>query len=202
MLITGAVRSGKSRFAEQLAARLAEDAGAPGGVTYVATSRVWDDEMAARVRAHREQRPAEWRTLEEPERLADTVEAARRDGGAVLLVESLDMWVSNRLLAAHPVAGDDQSALDGARLRELEQALPTEMGRLVAQHRAGEGEHLVVVTVEAGWGVVPPYPLGRAFRDLLGRVNSALAADADEVYLMVAGLPLEVKRGRHGLDGL
>src|SRR5688572_10801534 len=192
MLITGAVRSGKSRFAEQLAAQL--DAGA--GVTYVATARVWDEEMAARVQTHRDGRPQKWRTVEEPERLVEAIEGARRDGAGLVLVESLDMWVSNRLMAVHPVKGDNQSRLDEAKVRDLESELLAEMGRLVEVHRAlaGEDVHLVLVTVEAGWGVVPPYPLGRAFRDLLGRVNSALAAEADAVYLMVAGLPVEVKR--------
>ena len=189
VLITGAVRSGKSRFGEQLAAQLSE--GTSGGVTYVATSRVWDDEMAARVGAHREGRPTGWRTAEEPERLAEAVESARAAGAGVVLVESVDMWVSNRLMALHPVEGDDQSRLNPARVRELEEALLAEAAQLTAAR--GES-HLVLVTVEAGWGVVPPYPLGRAFRDLLGRVNSALAATADEVYLMVAGLPLDVKR--------
>ena len=194
-LITGAVRSGKSRFAEQLVSRLEDGAedGAGMGVTYVATARVWDDEMAGRVKAHRESRPARWMTVEEPERLVEAVAAARDDGAAVVLVESLDMWVSNRLMALHTVVGDDQTTLEGAQIRELERALLAEVGRIVKGHRAGDC-HLVVVTVEAGWGVVPPYPLGRAFRDLLGRVNSALAADADDVYLMVAGLPVEVKR--------
>ena len=192
VLITGAVRSGKSRFAERLAGQL--DTG--GGVTYVATARVWDDEMTARVQAHRAGRPAQWRTVEEPERLIEAIEAARRDGAGIVLVESLDMWVSNRLMAVHPVEGDDQSRLDSVQVRELEEALLADVGRLVAGHRAfaGENVHLILVTVEAGWGVVPPYPLGRAFRDLLGRVNSTLAAKADQVYLMVAGLPVEVKR--------
>ena len=190
VLITGAVRSGKSRFAEQLAVQLSEGT---SGVTYVATSRVWDDEMAARVAAHREGRPAGWRTAEEPERLAEAVESARAAGAGVVLVESVDMWVSNRLMALHPVEGDDQSGLNPARVRELEEALLAEAAQLTAAR--GES-HLVLVTVEAGWGVVPPYPLGRAFRDLLGRVNGALAASADEVYLMVAGLPLDVKPAR------
>jgi adenosylcobinamide kinase / adenosylcobinamide-phosphate guanylyltransferase len=196
VLITGAVRSGKSRFAERLAGDLAAKRDGDAGVTYVATARVWDDEMEARVRAHRETRPAGWHTVEEPERLAEAIEEARRGGAGVVLVESLDMWVSNRLMATHSVEGDDQSALDGAKVRDLESELLAEVDRLVEGHQAmtGGDAHLIVVTVEAGWGVVPPYPLGRAFRDLLGRVNSALAAEADEVNLMVAGLPVEVKR--------
>jgi adenosylcobinamide kinase/adenosylcobinamide-phosphate guanylyltransferase len=123
----------------------------------------------------------------------EAVAGAWTDGAGVVLVESLDMWVSNRLMALHPVAGDDQTALDATRVREQEETLLSEVRHLASAHKATNG-HLVVVTVEAGWGVVPPYPLGRAFRDLLGRVNSALAAEADAVYLMVAGLPVDVKR--------
>jgi adenosylcobinamide kinase/adenosylcobinamide-phosphate guanylyltransferase len=162
-------------------------------VTYVATSRIWDDEMAARVQAHRAARPATWRTVEEPERLVEAVASAQAAGARVVLVEALDMWVSNRLMALHPVVGDDQSALDPIRVRELEETLLGEVRALAFEQRTS-GTHLVVVTVEAGWGVVPPYPLGRAFRDLLGRGNSTLAAAADHVYLMVAGLPVDVKR--------
>ena len=200
VLVTGAVRSGNSRFAEELVTQLADEGAA---VTYIATSRVWDSEMAARVRTHQDQRPAAWRTVEEPERLAAAVEGARRSGRGVVLVESLDMWVSNRLLASDPVARDDPNALDGARTRELEEELLAEVARLVEGHRSHVAVHVVVVTVEAGWGVVPPYPLGRAFRDVLGRVNGALAAQADEVYLMVAGLPVEVKglTARRGATG-
>ena len=188
-LVTGAVRSGKSRFAERLASELAGD----GAVTYVATARVWDDEMRARVAAHRAARPAAWTTVEEPLHLASALRRAALTKPAALLVESLDMWVSNRLLDAQPIGEDDSSQLDKTRLTDLEAALLAEVGEIVAAQRES-GAQLVAVTVEAGWGVVPPYPLGRAFRDVLGRVNSALAVEAERVYLMVAGLPVDVKR--------
>jgi adenosylcobinamide kinase/adenosylcobinamide-phosphate guanylyltransferase len=189
MLITGAVRSGKSRFAEQLARHLA----GASAVTYVATAQVWDEEMAARVAAHQSARSSAWTTLEEPLQLAAVIREAISAKPAVVLVESVDMWVSNRLMEAHPVGQDDTSQLDGNGLADLEAALLTEVGEIAAAPHAG-GSSVVAVTVEAGWGVVPPYPLGRAFRDLLGRVNSALAAEAERAYLMVAGLPVDVKR--------
>ena len=188
-LITGAVRSGKSRFAERLARDLAGD----HPVTYLATSRIWDDEMAARVADHKASRPAAWRTVEEPLALSDTLAAVLAQPPTTVLVESLDMWVSNRLLDSQVTTGGDNTQLDSARVAELERGLLAEVHAIVSAQRASI-THLVVVTVEAGWGVVPPYPLGRAFRDLLGRVNAAVAERADAVYLMVAGLPVDVKR--------
>jgi len=170
-------------------------------VLYLATSRVWDGEMAARVAAHRETRPVGWRTVEEPERLVEALEAAGSGGVAVTLVESIDMWVSNRLIALHPVEGEDQTRLESALVRQLEDDLLGDVRRVVEAHRSEgtRGGHVVAVTVEAGWGVVPAYPLGRAFRDVLGRVNAAFAAEADEVYLMVAGLAVEVKHLASGV---
>ena len=188
VLITGAVRSGKSAFAERLAKDLTRYT--PGEVVYVATSRLWDEEMAARIAIHRAQRPQAWRTVEEPLDLESAVGAAR-DASAVI-VESIDAWVSNRLMDANPV---QRQQLDRAAMAALEHALVAHARGVVQAHREGRGAAtLILVTLEAGMGVVPAYPLGRAFRDLLGRVNAALAAQADRVYLLVAGLPVDVKR--------
>jgi adenosylcobinamide kinase/adenosylcobinamide-phosphate guanylyltransferase len=196
ILITGPTRSGKSRCGERLAERLSRDM----SVAYVATAEVRDDEMAARVASHQARRPAGWQTIEEPLRLAQAV----RDAAAahqVVLVESLDSWVSNRLLQADPVAGPEATQLDRQKVEALECELLAEIDSLLA---ARARSHLIVVSVEAGWGLVPPYPLGRAFRDLLGRANEAVAAAADEVYLVVAGLAVNLKHlsGLGGLSGL
>jgi adenosylcobinamide kinase/adenosylcobinamide-phosphate guanylyltransferase len=188
ILITGGVRSGKSAFAERLAREAA--AGAAGGVVYVATSRVWDEEMAARVAIHQAQRPATWRTVEEPLNLETAVDSAGT--ASVVIVESIDSWVGNQLMDANPVQGEQ---LDRAAMASLEHALLAHARAVVHAHRQRRTPAtLILVTLEAGLGVVPPYPLGRAFRDLLGRVNAALAAEADHVYLLVAGLPVDVKR--------
>jgi adenosylcobinamide kinase/adenosylcobinamide-phosphate guanylyltransferase len=187
ILVTGGVRSGKSAFAERLAK---EHGGVSGRVLYVATSRVWDDEMATRVAAHQSQRPSTWRTIEEPLDLAGAVGGAG-DANSVI-VESIDPWVGNRLMDANPVQGEQ---LDRKAVASLEHDLLATARGLVQTHRQRRGAGaLILVTLEAGLGVVPPYPLGRAFRDLLGRVNTALAAEADRVYLLVAGLPVDVKR--------
>jgi adenosylcobinamide kinase/adenosylcobinamide-phosphate guanylyltransferase len=187
ILITGGVRSGKSAFAERLAKG---HSGASGSVLYVATSRVWDDEMAARVASHQAQRPPTWRTVEEPLDLAGAVGSA--GDASALIVESIDSWVGNRLMDANPVHGEH---LDRQAVASLEHDLLADARGHVQTHRQRRGARaLILVTLEAGMGVVPPYPLGRAFRDLLGRVNSALAAEANRVYLLVAGLPVDVKR--------
>jgi adenosylcobinamide kinase/adenosylcobinamide-phosphate guanylyltransferase len=192
ILVTGGVRSGKSAFAERYAARLA---GAAGEVVYVATARVWDGEMARRVARHQESRPASWHTVEAPTDLGAALARPPAATARMVLVDSVDFWVSNRLLEADPVAGEQ---IDHHRLAALERALLEEVEGITAPPPAQSSPQargdctLVLVTLEAGLGVVPPSPLGRAFRDLLGRVNQALAAAAAEVYLMVAGLPVDV----------
>jgi len=179
ILILGGARSGKSSFAEDLARRLAGD----GEVLFVATAEAEDEEMCQRIAEHRRRRPASWRTLEERLHLGKAV--AEAVGGArVVLVDCVTLWMTNALLAG---VGPDEEAPPG-----VEAAALAEVDALLAAYRAGEAT-FVLVSNEVGLGLVPPYPLGRAYRDLLGRANQRLAAAADEVYLLVAGLPLELK---------
>ena len=191
ILITGGVRSGKSAFGEARARQRAAAAGADGaGVVYVATSRVWDGEMADRVARHRATRPAGWQTVEAPLDLAGALAAPPAAAAPAVLVDSVDAWVANRLMDANPAAGEQ---IDRDALAELESSLLADAAAISHRDAAG-AERLILVTLEAGWGVVPPSPLGRAFRDVLGRVNQALAREAAGVYLLVAGLPVDVKR--------
>jgi len=140
-------------------------------VVFVATARPSDPDMAARIRAHRDERPAGWRTLEEPERVAERV--AEQPAAACVVVDCLALWVSNLMAAGRGPAGvvGEAEALAAA---------------LAARESA------VVVTNEVGMGVHPATELGRAYRDLLGRVNAVVAGAADAAYLVVAGrlLPL------------
>jgi adenosylcobinamide kinase / adenosylcobinamide-phosphate guanylyltransferase len=168
-LLLGGARSGKSTHALALAASASR-------VLFVATGEAYDDEMAARIAVHRGERPARWDTLEEPRDLAAALE--RQAGGPydVIIIDCLTLWVSNLLLAT-PAAIDPIAA---ARVL------------LDVYARGGDGDW-IIVSNEVGLGLVPDTPLGRTYRDALGAVNQQVAAAADTVLLMVAGLPLSVK---------
>lgn len=189
VLVTGGARSGKSVFAETLAARHGDR------VAYVATATAGDAEMADRIARHRARRPAAWFTLEAPLDIVAGL-AAVDPGIEVVLIDCLAVWAANRLLAI------GEPAEDGwwDRVDALERVLTEELGRVVTTGLASAQE-LVLVTNEVGFGVVPPTELGRAYRDLLGRLNQVVAARANDVFLVVAGLPVEITRLAGGHPG-
>jgi adenosylcobinamide kinase / adenosylcobinamide-phosphate guanylyltransferase len=163
-LVLGGARSGKSRYAEGLIEAL------PSPWIYVATAEAHDAEMTERIATHRSRRGSGWQTIEAPHDLALRLAAA--PAGASVLVDCLTLWLSNRMLAEADVEteADDLEA--------------------VLNRRAGA---TVLVSNEVGFGIVPDNALARRFRDLQGRLNQRVAACADRVILMVAGLPLTVK---------
>ena len=163
-LILGGARSGKSRHAE----RLVEAAG--GGI-YVATGEAGDDEMRARIAAHRARRGAAWQTIEEPRDLASALIRAGA-AGRPILVDCLTLWVSNLLLAGRNVAAESEGLL--ACLPKI--AAPK-----------------LLIANEVGLGIVPDNALARRFRDAAGRLNQDIAALADRVLFIAAGLPLTLK---------
>ena len=169
LLVTGGARSGKSRYAQQRARELG------GRTLFVATGVATDDEMAERIARHRAERPVDWVTLEAQVDLAAAIAAHWRGEGCVL-VEDLGTLVTNLLVERE--AGASQVGREVERLIDL----PAQRQGL-----------LIVVSQEVGLGLVPSTPLGRAFRDLLGLANQTLAAAADEVVMVVAGLPLRLK---------
>ena len=177
--VTGGARSGKSRFAEGLA----RESGRP--VVYIATMQPHDDELRRRVERHRSDRPSAWQTVEAPVDLASALAAT--EGTACALIDCLSLWVANRLMAlGEQPAADAIEALEAALLDETASLLR------VASEREGP---TITVTNEVGAGVVPEYPLGRAYRDLLGVTNQRVAAHADRAWLMVSGRPLELPPG-------
>ena len=176
-LILGGVRSGKSSFAE----KLAQDIGGP--TLYVATGLPIDQEMEQRIRRHRASRPAHWNTLEEPINLATGIEAkiCSMEAPGAVLVDSLDLWVSNFLLEHQ---NSEAEAVEVSAICAID--------RLV-QMACSTSAAYFLVSSEVGLSLVPPEPLGRRFQDLLGLVNQRVAAAADRVYLVVAGIPKQIK---------
>jgi len=169
-LIIGGARSGKSAFAEKLAAR-------HDSVLFVATAEALDDEMQRRIENHQRNRPDTWHTLEEPREVVTALESTPPHD--VLLLDCLTLWVSNLLL-------DMEEGTDA------EQHIRAEAEKLLGVYEGSDAEW-IVVTNEVGLGVVPPTVLGRAFQDALGRVNQLFAARADRVYQMTAGLAVDLK---------
>ena len=174
--VLGGARSGKSVFAENLAEQLGER------VLYVATAQSLDEEMRERVRKHRERRPERWRTLEAARQVGKAIrETVHPD--EVILLDCLTLLVSNATLE-----GGEEASLEEAQPRvdaEIEDLL-----RVFQDHAAP----VIVVSNEVGMGGVPLYPLGRVYQDLLGWANQQLAAEATQVYLIIAGLPVDIKQ--------
>ncbi len=178
-LILGGVRSGKSRFGQELAHRLGND-----DVLFVATAESRDEEMARRIVKHRQSRPDTWRTLEQPLRTGKAIQVCELLP-KVVLVDCLTLLVSNVLL-------ENESDLDTPEgIDAIENRMHAEVEDLIAVAK-NHGSHLIVVSGEVGMGLVPENALGRLFRDMLGWSNQQLSACATSTYLMVAGLPVNV----------
>lgn len=163
-LILGGARSGKSRHAETLIEAL------PPPWTYIATAQAYDDEMRARIAEHRDRRSSSWLTVDAPLALPEAIRQV--PPGQPLLVDCLTLWLTNLMLAERDVAAAS--------------------AELIAACAVSSGP-IVLVSNEVGLGIVPENALARRFRDEAGRLHQSLAAKADRVILMVAGLPVLVK---------
>lgn len=175
MLVTGGARSGKSAFAEQQLAAL------PGPHGYMATAEVYDDEMADRVALHRQRRPASWRTYEVPRQVLAVWPRLMADNACVL-VDCLTIYFSNFLYDQRHLS--DEAIMERA-LEELRQWLDA--------IRREEGKTVIFVTNEIGSGIVPMEHISRLYRDVIGRINQAVAREADDVYWTVCGIPVCIK---------
>jgi adenosylcobinamide kinase / adenosylcobinamide-phosphate guanylyltransferase len=165
--LVGGARSGKSALAVRLASEW------EGPVTFLATAQAGDDgELATRIARHRRERPAEWRTIEEPLDLIR--ELGRVPDRAFVVLDCLTLWAANALEAGWSDEDVESAAAATAALA------------------AGRASPVVVVSNEVGMGIVPATPLGRSFRDLLGRVNAVVAENADRACLVVAGRTLDL----------
>ena len=190
IVILGGARSGKSAFAERLAASRGES------VAFIATATAGDDEMRERIARHRASRPKGWHTLEEP---LDLIRAVRQAAALadVLLLDCMTLWLGNVLLqTSGQQEKDDESEVEFHTTGKLfdERASKEIEALLAVVNSLGPNKTLIVVTNEVGFGIVPAYFLGRLYRDTLGYVNQRLAQVAERVYLMVAGLAVDIKR--------
>jgi adenosylcobinamide kinase/adenosylcobinamide-phosphate guanylyltransferase len=175
ILIIGGARSGKSRFALELALKLG------GPVFFVATAVASDEEMRQRIEEHQRARPSAWRTLEVTTHVGSQI--CQQIGGAqVVIVDCITLLVNNILSQYSPQTG----------ISVIEQTVTSEINELVECINHTDAS-FIIVTNEVGTGLVPANRVGRLYRDLLGRANQLLAQQIDEVYLMVAGLPVQIK---------
>lgn len=177
-LVLGGSRSGKSQFAEEIATR------SDKRVTYIATAAIFDEEMAARVKLHRERRAKDWLTIEEERNVLEVLNQGGE--GDIFLLDCATVWLSNLLFY-------QQSLAPNTPAQAIEKQLMAMVTDLTETTKSGLD--LIVVSNEIGLGVVPEHYLGRLFRDLAGKANQLLATRADSVYLVVAGIPMEIKGG-------
>jgi adenosylcobinamide kinase/adenosylcobinamide-phosphate guanylyltransferase len=168
IFITGGARSGKSRFAEELARQF------PGSRAYLATAQALDEEMAERVRRHRKNRSADWQTLEVPLEVPECI-SAEGNRFDLILLDCLTLWVSNLMMAG--LKGEEILAKGDL---------------LVEACRKAKGSILLVGN-EVGMGIVPDNAQARMFRDLSGLIQQKVAREADEVYLLVSGIAQKIK---------
>lgn len=176
ILVTGGARSGKSSFAERLALKIGD-----GRAAYIATAQIFDDEMNFRVKLHRQRRGDNWTTFEAPFAAEEKISEAGKNFGAILF-DCVTLYVSNFLCNADT---DDEKFLYD-NLRGL-------IGKLIDAAQRSDAV-TIFVTNEVGAGIVPENKLARRFRDLAGLANQMLAAQADKVFLCIAGLAVDVKK--------
>jgi adenosylcobinamide kinase/adenosylcobinamide-phosphate guanylyltransferase len=171
ILILGGVRSGKSRYAQQIAGDIGKR------VLFLATAEAGDDEMKHRIAKHKSSRPESWRTIEEQMDIAGALRknAARADA---VIIDCVTVWLSNQLM-------------HNEKLSEKEMTMGID--RLIDSYEHGDATY-IIVSGEVGMGIVPEHPLGRIFRDYLGLANQRLAGRADRVVLMVAGIPVDLSK--------
>ncbi len=180
-MILGGGRSGKSTYAQNLAMEKSQK------VLFIATAEALDDEMAARIKQHRKDRPQHWETLEIPHNVGLFLQKQSVDA-EVILLDCLTLLVSNLILKQtldvdHP----DEELIRSQGFEEIDV-----LNAVIQKSKAD----WIIVSNEVGLGLIPPYPIGRVYRDLLGSLNQILAAKADEVYFMVAGIPLPLHEHR------
>ncbi len=175
IFITGGARSGKSNLAMEIAAKEG------GEVAYIATAEALDKEMRERIEKHKSERPPAWETYEEPLKvraLVDRLSLQKK----VILIDCLTLLTSNLLLS-------QENRVEDPKWQEEILGEIKKLAELSSEVTA----QVIIISNEVGMGLVPPNPLGRVYRDILGRANSIMADKADEVFIMISGIPLKIK---------
>jgi len=181
ILISGASRSGKSTFAEMFTSQTG------GRIAYLATSEALDEEMKVRIEKHRQQRPVDWQTFEEPLNILTLIEKNHQLYDTWLL-ECVTLYISNLLFSKADTANIGENYI----VTEVQNHILLEIDALIDYIKIAPLT-LIAVTNEIGWGIVPADALSRAYSDIVGKANQRLAAAADEVYLVAMGIPLKLK---------
>lgn len=188
VLILGGARSGKSNFAQDLAKKLGRK------ILFVATAQPLDAEMAFRIEEHKKMRPQSWRTLEIDSKIGQRLLSEIKDA-EVILLDCITLLISNILTSKDNGAVFSSLPAEGGSIQtpvQAEKQALTEIADLIACIEGHEGS-FIVVSNELGLGLVPDTPLGRIYRDILGKANQLLAQHASEVYFMIAGIPIKIK---------
>ena len=181
VLVTGGARSGKSTFAETYIESISNKIG------YVATAEPFDEGMKDRIKKHIEQRPGDWPTFECYEEVSPCIEEIAK-GCDVVLLDCITVMVTNLMFKNCP----DWTMIQREEINEIEKKITKEIEMLI-QHLIANNLSAVLVTNEVGAGIVPENRLARLFRDIAGRVNQQLAKQANEVYFVVSGIPMQIK---------
>jgi len=191
--LLGGARSGKSEYSENLASLLSEK------VAYMATAEIIDEEMQKRIELHRSRRPAGWQTFEFKESIISlddfnsVLKNVISEQMEVILIDCITNLLF-RIVYKHRV--EDLEIIDNAFERKIEEEVQEFFSQFLLRLAAARDKHnlnVIIVSNEVGLGLVPPYPFGRVFRDLLGLVNKKIASISDEAYFFVAGLKMKMK---------
>lgn len=179
VFVIGGSRSGKSKFALDRANAL------HGRKVYIATAEALDDEMKERIERHKKERSREWDTIEEPLEIASTIKSLRSHYN-VMLLDCITLWLGNLL-----TKGQTDNAYAMKAIEEFLEVVKSFKDSIVSD--LNPLCHLIIVSNEVGMGIVPDNELSRRFRDMAGLLNQRVAEVADEVYMVVAGIPIKMK---------
>ncbi|HEX3045539.1 MAG TPA: bifunctional adenosylcobinamide kinase/adenosylcobinamide-phosphate guanylyltransferase [Bacillota bacterium] len=183
VLVTGGARSGKSAFAQELAKEIG------GSVVYIATAEGRDKEMRDRIAKHQAARPSTWQTIEAPLDLAGAIRSASLSNATVILIDCLTLFVSNLFLQE---LGPLNETENPEIAPEIEVKIETKISEVIEVAQSAPAL-VIFVSNEVGTGLVPPYNLGRIYRDVVGRVNQQVAGVAGKIFWLSCGIALELK---------